>query len=84
MPHPSPHPPHARPRVAAAGANFGGAVALRGNLLLVGAAGEASCSTDVVENAAAHPSLTSNYPTNGGCESLGAAYVFVRGGDAAC
>lgn len=58
---------------AGAGDRFGFAVAFSDNTLIVGADGEDSCSTSIVNSA-------SGYPSSDSCSSAGAAYVYVRSG----
>ena len=58
---------------AASSSNFGIAVSVSGDTIAVGAKGESSCSTSVVNGA-------SGYATDVGCSAAGAVYIFVRAG----
>jgi hypothetical protein len=52
---------------------FGEAVSLSGDTIAVGAKGESSCSTSIVNG-------VSGYATDAGCSAAGAVYIFVRAG----
>ena len=56
---------------AKAGDEFGYSVSLDGDALTIGAQGESSCSTSIVDGA-------SGYPTDTDCSLAGAVYIFVR------
>ena len=56
---------------AKAGDEFGYSVSLDGDALTIGAQGESSCSTSIVNGA-------SGYPTDTDCSFAGAVYIFVR------
>ena len=61
---------------AASSSRFGGggvAVSVSGDTIAVGARGESSCSTSIVNGA-------SGYATDVGCRAAGAVYIFVRAG----